>query len=113
MEFFLKDFIETANFVDFSEEAQDEIMAAKQGHYQEVIVKLKAEFEKKYTQNPPSDPVEKMQEYKFLAILGQGAFGLVVIFHSSSSFTSALPARHSSRLSRNSSSIGRPRSSTH
>lgn len=96
MEFFLKVFNETTEFIDFSEEAKDEIMAAKQGQYQEVIVKAKTEFEKKYTQNPPSDPIEKMREYKFLAILGQGAFGLVVIFHSSSSFASDfLPARHS------------------
>lgn len=40
---------------------------------------LKSEFEKKFEENEVSGSSNKLSEYKFLTILGQGAFGVVVI----------------------------------
>lgn len=62
----------------------------------EHITRLKDDFDKKYQENEVSQSSEKLKEYKFLAILGQGAFGLVVIYHSSCSLTPLVPMRFSS-----------------
>ncbi|CRL02988.1 CLUMA_CG016195, isoform A [Clunio marinus] len=51
-------------------------IAGAGGSSQELI-RLKQEFERKYQENEVSESSEKLKEYKFLAILGQGAFGLV------------------------------------
>lgn len=59
---------------------------ASASNLKEHISQLKEEFDKKYQENEVSQSSEKLKEYKFLAILGQGAFGLVVIYHSSFSF---------------------------
>jgi Cys-tRNA synthase (O-phospho-L-seryl-tRNA:Cys-tRNA synthase) len=48
------------------------------------VIGLKEEFDQKYHENVVSGSSEKLKEYTFLAILGQGAFGLVVICHLSS-----------------------------
>lgn len=57
------------------------------------LPQLKDEFEKRFHENRPSESSEKLKEFMFLAILGQGAFGLVVIYHSS--FYSSLHFLHS------------------
>lgn len=57
------------------------------GKFSDKIIGLKEEFEQKFRENEVSGSSEKLKEYKFLAILGQGAFGLVVIYHFSSSFS--------------------------
>lgn len=62
--------------------------------FKEHITRLKEEFDKKYNENPVSGASEKLSEYKFLAILGQGAFGLVVIYHSSFSLLPNLLLHH-------------------
>lgn len=41
---------------------------------------LKSDFEKKYEERDVSGSSEKLKEYKFLSILGQGAFGIVVSY---------------------------------
>lgn len=51
--------------------------------YNLTLNQMKEEFDEKFNENQPSDSSEKLKEYKFEAILGQGAFGLVVIYHSS------------------------------
>lgn len=52
------------------------------GSLEKDVGRLKEEFDKMFNDNMPSELSEKLKEYKFLAILGQGAFGLVVIYHS-------------------------------
>jgi serine/threonine protein kinase len=47
------------------------------------VIRLKKEFDRKFREQEVSGSSEKLKEYKFLAVLGQGAFGLVVIYHSS------------------------------
>lgn len=42
------------------------------------LPRLRDDFERRFNDNRPSESSEKLKEYKFLAILGQGAFGLVV-----------------------------------
>lgn len=54
----------------------------------EKVADLKEEFDRKYSENEVSGSSEQLKEYKFLAILGQGAFGLVVIYHFPSFSTS-------------------------
>lgn len=54
--------------------------------FEEAINGLKEEFDRKFSEAQVSDSSEKLKEYEFLAILGQGAFGLVVIFHLPSCF---------------------------
>ena len=49
--------------------------------FNEKLIGLKEEFESKIEESNVSDSSEKLKEYKFMAILGQGAFGLVVICH--------------------------------
>lgn len=44
----------------------------------DTLMRLKEEFDQKYNNNEVSSSCEKLIEYKFIAILGQGAFGLVV-----------------------------------
>lgn len=56
------------------------------GSFIKDLPRLREEFEQRFNENRPSESSEKLKEYKFLAILGQGAFGLVVIYHSSFSF---------------------------
>lgn len=51
--------------------------------YDETIMRLRDEFDEKFDEHKVSDSSEKLKEFKFLTILGQGAFGLVVISHSS------------------------------
>lgn len=51
--------------------------------YKKILIRLKEEFEQRFNTPEVSYSSEKLKEYKFLAILGQGAFGLVVIYHSS------------------------------
>lgn len=62
--------------------------------YKGTLIRLKEEFDSKFEVVQSSEPSEKLKEYKFLAILGQGAFGLVVIYHSS--FSLSFPPRTSS-----------------
>lgn len=57
---------------------------SKDDEYDATLMRLKEEFVEKYHEHEVSDSSEKLKEYKFLAILGQGAFGLVVIYHSPS-----------------------------
>lgn len=54
----------------------------EEGSLEKDVGRLKEEFDKMFNDNKPSESSEKLKEYKFLAILGQGAFGLVVIYHS-------------------------------
>lgn len=42
------------------------------------ILRLKREFEERFSKNETSMTSEKLKSFKFLAILGQGAFGVVV-----------------------------------
>lgn len=49
--------------------------------YKTTLMRLKEEFEQRFSVSEKSESSEKLKEYKFLAILGQGAFGLVVIYH--------------------------------
>lgn len=42
------------------------------------ILKLKKEFEERYSKNELSKTSEQLINFKFMAILGQGAFGVVV-----------------------------------
>lgn len=42
------------------------------------IESLKEEFDRKYEANDVSESSEKLKEYKFMSLLGKGAFGLVV-----------------------------------
>lgn len=53
--------------------------------YRQTMKRLKEEFDTKFHETEVSASSDKLKEYKFLSILGQGAFGLVVIYHSSSS----------------------------
>lgn len=46
------------------------------------ILKLKKDFDEKYSRNVISEPSEELKTFKFMAILGQGAFGVVVAIHS-------------------------------
>lgn len=52
------------------------------GSLEKDVGRLREEFDKMFNENKPSESSEKLKEYTFLAILGQGAFGLVVIYHS-------------------------------
>lgn len=53
---------------------------AKNGSFdlKEEILKLKNDFESKYSKNEVSGSSDALQSFKFMAILGQGAFGVVV-----------------------------------
>ena len=42
------------------------------------ITKFKEEFESKFNKNESSDVTDRLKDFKYLAILGQGAFGVVV-----------------------------------
>jgi protein kinase A len=42
---------------------------------------LKSEFDKKYQEDQVSGSAEKLKDFRFTTILGQGAFGIVVIYH--------------------------------
>lgn len=68
------------------EEVREQKMAQESrpsagGFNDETLMGLKEEFDRKFDEVQVSDSSEKLKEYKFLAILGQGAFGLVVIYH--------------------------------
>ena len=56
------------------------IMASTSGYLdlKSEILKLKGEFEERFSKNESSLAGEKLKSFKFLAILGQGAFGVVV-----------------------------------
>lgn len=43
------------------------------------ILKLKKDFDQKFCKNEISSSSESLKNFKFMAILGQGAFGVVVI----------------------------------
>jgi hypothetical protein len=45
------------------------------------LARQKEDFDRKFREKEVSGSSEKLKEYKFLAILGQGAFGLVVTCH--------------------------------
>lgn len=47
--------------------------------YKEEILKLKVEFEEKFRKTDKSGTQEGLKSFKFMTILGQGAFGVVVI----------------------------------
>ena len=42
------------------------------------IESLKNEFLEKYNQNKLAEPSDRLDDFKFMTILGQGAFGVVV-----------------------------------
>lgn len=42
------------------------------------IESLKNEFQEKYSQNKLAEPSDRLDDFKFMTILGQGAFGVVV-----------------------------------
>lgn len=44
------------------------------------ILKLKKDFDTKYSKDEKSGTSENLKTFKFMAILGQGAFGVVVRF---------------------------------
>ena len=62
--------------------------------YKKALIRFKEEFDQKFSEQKVSESSEKLKEYKFLAILGQGAFGLVVIYHSSFSLSHGLERLH-------------------
>lgn len=84
-----KSFVKTISSFYKSKMSTNQV--SEDDEYNATLMRLKEEFVEKFHEHEVSDSSEKLKEYKFLAILGQGAFGLVVICHSPSvsSFTFA------------------------
>lgn len=55
-----------------------ESSAIRIDNYKQILVKAKVEFEVIYNQNSTAGSSEGLSDFTFIAIVGQGAFGVVV-----------------------------------